>query len=59
MTFRIERAGEPVINGWTHRPASWPTREAAQAWIDYWARLWASLGGDRCQIIEHTKESDE
>lgn len=55
MTFHIHRASEPVLNGWTQRAASWPTHEAAQAWIDYWSRLWESAGGDRCTIIEHTK----
>lgn len=56
MTFRVMAHGEPVLNGWTNRPASWPTREAAQAWIDYWGHLWRRLGENPCVVIEHHKE---
>jgi hypothetical protein len=57
MTFRIYFDGEPVLNGWTKRPASWPTREAAQGWLAYWDRLHKSLGhkDEDYEIREHTK----
>jgi hypothetical protein len=29
---------DTVLNGVTRRPASWPSRAAAQAWVDYWSR---------------------
>ncbi len=54
MTFHITYQGEPVLNGWTKRPASWPTREAAQAWIEYWSRNWPANA--KHEITEHQRE---
>jgi len=56
MSFRVNVGNEPILNGITKRPASWPTQAAAQEWVDWVRTGHGPLSEVPLNIIEHHRE---